>query len=114
MLGSGGLRAQRHGRADSAQQYAKSIPEATFTITFDGRRHVLAQRDLTHLSRTSREVAGKEPGSVRKYSGVLLTDLVSADPSLRRYDIHHGFFHITHLDESMLMSPADILVADHI
>ena len=102
---------QRHGRPDSAQQYAKSIPEATLTITVDGSRHVVRQKDFASLPRASRSVPSRKAGSVRTFAGVLLTDLVPADPVFRHYDIHHGFFHTRRLDDSMVSSTA-ILIAD--
>jgi hypothetical protein len=109
-----GLRAQRHGRADSAQQYARKPPETTLTITVDRDHHLMRQKDLASLPRTTRVVAGQTSGSqsARTFTGVRLADLVAPDPSVSHYDIHHGFFHTTHLDQSTLASPPDLLVAD--
>jgi hypothetical protein len=108
------LRAQRHGRPDSAQLYAKGVPEATLTLMLDGDRHIVQRKDFASLPRTSRGSPGGNAGSGRTFTGVLLADLVTTHPAVRQYDIHYGFFHTRHLDDSLVRSPADILVADHV
>jgi hypothetical protein len=66
------------------------------------------------MTRTSREVPGRKPGSVRRYTGVLISELSPPHTPIRQYEIHHGFFHTKRLDASLLEPGTDLMVADRI
>ena len=117
MLLSGNVVAQRHGRPDSAQNYEKSIPEPTLTITIDSQSSRWKRAALAAMTRSSISVPSRKPGSTRVFSGVTLSQLLPSDaapPGLTVYETHHGFFHTQRLDASDLEPGTDLLIADRV
>jgi hypothetical protein len=112
------LNAQRHGRPDSAQNYAKSIPEPTLKIVVDGHTTNVRRKDLAAAASTvSTDVKGYKPGSVRSFTGVALAQLLPITTTSGvndAYEIDYGFFHRQRIRATDLESESDLLIADEV
>jgi hypothetical protein len=110
------LHAQRHGRPDSAQNYAKSIAEPTLKIIVDGHVTKAQHKDFAAMDRTSTDLPGRKPGFIRSFTGVTLAQLVpaTAGPGLggATYEIHYGFFHRRVIRPAELEPGSDLVIAD--
>jgi hypothetical protein len=75
-------------------------------------------KDFAGMDRTSIDVPGRKPGSIRSFTGVALAQLLPATGSReagdRTYEIHSGFFHRQVICESELKPGSDLLIADEV
>jgi hypothetical protein len=111
------LHAQRHGRADSAQNYQKGIPAPVLRITSAGITTRWKRDSLAEMPRSVALVPDGTRAPTRTFTGVPLSFLVPVGTTPRGvelYEIHHGFFHTTHLKSSELDEGSDLLVADRV
>jgi hypothetical protein len=111
------LDAQRHGRPDSAQNSAKSIPEPTLKITIDGASTRWKREAFAAMAKGPAAVPARKPASSRVFTGVPLSQLIPAGATSRGPDvdeIHHGFFQTRRLNASDLQPGTDLLIADQI
>ena len=86
--------AQRHGRADSAQNYAKGIPDATLTIRTPTSKVQLQRQQLSQYPTTTQDIDPQSQGRVQSISGVPISALpgLSVLPPDQTLEIRHGFF----------------------
>ena len=88
--------AQRHGRPDSAQNYAKSIPDATLTIRTPTSTTHLRRGEVAAYPTTSDTITDRSGKLTHRISGVQISTISEISDwaaSGETLDIHYGFFH---------------------
>jgi hypothetical protein len=106
------LSAQRHGRADSVQNYLKAVPDATITVQLADRTARWRARDLVKLPES---VFALPVGRVRATVGIDLSQLlpqVGTPADIDGYEIHYGFFHTRRLQAFDLQHGSKIIVTN--
>jgi hypothetical protein len=95
VVGAAPAFAQRHGRADSAQNYAKGIPEPTLTNRTPGSTIKLRRQQLSGYPAISETIVGPARGRVQSLSGVAISAVAGGSSLLasgQMLEVHYGFF----------------------
>jgi hypothetical protein len=114
-IGASSLVAQRHGRADSAANNSKNIPDSSVTVKTADRAVRWGATALGKLPSGSVEGVRKSDTGIESFHGVAFAQLLptTAPPSeVLTYEIHYGFFRTRRLDASDLDPTTDLFITD--
>jgi hypothetical protein len=111
------LTAQRHGRPDSSQNYARGIspPEIVLKLETTHQEIHLRTSDLDKLKRSAMAITSPNTNKITKYEGVFLGDLLAAAPQHQETTIvkvSYGFFHSKIFSTAELNPASEPLIAD--
>jgi hypothetical protein len=80
IFGATGLSAQRHGRADSIQNYLRGgpqTPQLLFQVKVQGKRFYFRPAELRKMQRSVASIPDAATGKIHTYEGINLETLVS-------------------------------------
>jgi hypothetical protein len=114
---SAGLRAQRHGRADSVQNYRRGItltpPELVLDPGTNQKKLRFTFARLQHMTRSTVEVTDCSNKRIGRFEGVDVSQLIlEKGPQLGVLEVSYGFFRKKKLSGSQLNPDSRVIVAD--
>jgi hypothetical protein len=111
------LTAQRHGRPDSSQKYARAMspPELVIKLETPHQEIRLRTSDLDKLRRSALMSRNPNTNKITMYEGVYLEDLLTTVPQRQKSNlvkVSYDFFHTKTFSTADLHTSSEPLIAD--